>query len=527
MQEPSYPLTSLEARLTVHYRCRCGQEVVLRPREHVYTAFFVLAGLIVVNLVITAFLWWQLSHLPRLHPAEPPIPTHSNPAQLSDPEAPDPGTVQPPADPIELSSSDSKASLVDSRESPSPLSSDDRASDNQGLEVGPSSDSASRRELTSPAIGAAELASGTSSTDSGAAQASSSEDQASANPAVRPVPQSFSLERPAQLHGLWLGILEERELEKEPEEWVAKLGIGRWGRPSSRAQARAWLEESERESWALDWIDSKEAAGFEPAPDAVTPRLTAISDSWEMVWGDLLDPGRVTAAQRVWVEEVAHLNENPTDWVFLVDVSLSMEKELGELIRCVGAFACATEQSTRVRWGWIAYRDESVGAQPLTSDLENFLNSLNRLEASAGGDVTEGVDRALFAALRVGGFDWRPQALHRFVLLGDAPPAYEKIASTRSLLAAAHQGPERFELVAFGIVRDDFADEVPGFRDFAAATEGRAVFARESERLTPQFWKLLLRPQTVIGGDEKFWELLPFSRQLAGPSRTRAGALQD
>ena len=49
--------------MTIQYRCRCGQEVILRPRESTYLVVAAILALCLVNAVFTGLLWWKLGGL--------------------------------------------------------------------------------------------------------------------------------------------------------------------------------------------------------------------------------------------------------------------------------------------------------------------------------------------------------------------------------------------------------------------------------------------------------------------------------
>ena len=161
-----------------------------------------------------------------------------------------------------------------------------------------------------------------------------------------------------------------------------------------------------------------------------------------------------------------------------------------------------------LRLGWVGYRDEVVDRTPLTSDRTVLVESLDRFRSEAGGDVPEALDEALFEAFRVGSFPWRPEARHRFVVIGDAPPPYDRIEGMIELARAAHDSPEAFVLDALGVLREEAEfPEVPGFRSLAEGTGGSVVFL-SPDRIEPETWWRLL-----IGDQSPTWDRAPSQRQ--------------
>ena len=67
--------TSLRERTRVsfHYRCRCGQEVVLRPREGMYLAIGALVGISLLNTILLFVLWGKVGEPAPLEPAAPTL----------------------------------------------------------------------------------------------------------------------------------------------------------------------------------------------------------------------------------------------------------------------------------------------------------------------------------------------------------------------------------------------------------------------------------------------------------------------
>ncbi|MFQ5655423.1 MAG: hypothetical protein ACE5GW_11930, partial [Planctomycetota bacterium] len=156
------------------------------------------------------------------------------------------------------------------------------------------------------------------------------------------------------------------------------------------------------------------------------------------------------------------------------------------------------------RWGWVGFRDEVVDRFALTADGDAFLATLQRWRCERGGDVPEGVDEALFEALRFDSFEWNPKARHIFLVIGDAPPPYERISGMVSLVEAAHASPEGFEVRCLGILREAWIEGVPGFQELADASGGMAIFEREGEPLLEAWWRLIVGSAAPAWGEGPF-----------------------
>jgi len=221
--------------------------------------------------------------------------------------------------------------------------------------------------------------------------------------------------------------------------------------------------------------------------------LTAIEAVWEARWSQLLDAVLGDPAT-TWRRAVAEARSpGPVDLVLLVDLSESMSEEIpalrASLARVVPPLLRARLD---LRMGWIGYRDEVVDREDLGALSGALLPSFERWRCEGGGDVPEGVDEALFEALRVGGFEWRTGAEHRLLVLGDAPPPYERIADLVELGRAAHSAPERFTIDTVGLIREPERPEVPGFRSLAKMAGGEARFLPSGAIEDSILWELLL-----------------------------------
>jgi hypothetical protein len=184
--------------------------------------------------------------------------------------------------------------------------------------------------------------------------------------------------------------------------------------------------------------------------------------------------------------------DSAVDLVLRIDLTESMAAEV-DAARGALREMLPELLSARPGWrcGWIGYRDEVVDRCPLTDEAPLLLASFDRWRCEAGGDVPEGLDEALFEAFRVGALPWRAGAQHRFIVLGDSPPPYDRIAEMVELARSAHGAPERFTVDCLGILREEEWEEVPGFRDLAEATAGSCRFVPEGSEIAGHWWSLL------------------------------------
>ena len=124
-----------------------------------------------------------------------------------------------------------------------------------------------------------------------------------------------------------------------------------------------------------------------------------------------------------------HLGFDGRDWVFVIDTTGSMSSSIAD----VKAEAVAIAERMLLddpfgieprRVALVEYRDHSDPfasrlVVPLTDDLQAFVDGVNTLVASGGGDYPEAVYSGLFTAFNE--LDWRLNASKVAILIGDAP----------------------------------------------------------------------------------------------------------
>ena len=173
-------------------------------------------------------------------------------------------------------------------------------------------------------------------------------------------------------------------------------------------------------------------------------------------------------------ELLAGLERDGLDLVLAVDTTRSMEAGLGDLKKACSWLLPAMQWGAEgVRIGLLTYKDKVSETHPLSeSPAEDLLPRILELKAVGGGDVPEGIDSALRAALELGRFAWRPSAAKRIVVIGDAPAYYSDLPAIESLVSACHE-QAGFIVHMIGIHPKE-GERVPFFERIAARGGGRS-----------------------------------------------------
>ena len=467
-------------RVSFHYRCRCGQEVVLRPREGMYLAIGALVGISILNTILLFILWGKLGEAPPADPRSGETdPSRQEASERTHP-AETPRAVDPPI-------SQNRGSTEAPPTRPAEVT-----------ETGESSEAAltSVSEVAPPA------------------------EPLSPPPTPTPPPAPEVLElRLDRPEGLELPLLAQL-LDEFPvgtlDRTLLLLAVCRWGEDLSirgsdllRAESPLLFEALSPSEGPTDsrLLLRRTIDPGHPRDRAVRGELAALDQVWESRWRTILERARSDPSHG-WRTAVGKAGgEGPVDLVLLVDLSESMVDEIDALrssLRAMVPELLTARPSFRL--GWVGYRDEVVDRLSLTSDPSVLVESFDRFRCEGGGDVPEALDEALFEAFRVGSFPWRPEARHRLVVVGDAPPPYERIEGMIELARAAHESPEAFTLDALGVLREEEFPRVPSFLDLAEATAGEALFLRPHQIVPESWWRLL------IGESSPAWQRAPSQR---------------
>lgn len=165
------------------------------------------------------------------------------------------------------------------------------------------------------------------------------------------------------------------------------------------------------------------------------------------------------------------------DLALVIDTTGSMGDEMAYLQAELDSIVSRLRRDAGnldLRIGVIVYRDEGddyvVRSTPLTGDIRSVRSTLARQEAGGGGDMPEAVDRAMASAEQM---QWRPGAAKALLLVADAPPHEEALASTlASTQRLRSRGVQIVPVAASGV--EDSAQYM--MRTMAALTQGRYIF---------------------------------------------------
>jgi Mg-chelatase subunit ChlD len=136
------------------------------------------------------------------------------------------------------------------------------------------------------------------------------------------------------------------------------------------------------------------------------------------------------------------------------------------------------------RVGLITYDDKAHGILGLGRGQRRLREALARIETRGGGDVPEGVDKALAGALSANA-GWRREAERVVVIVGDAPPRVSDQATAVQLARAkANEGFRVHAVMCRG--------RVPQLAEIARAGGGAAIeLGADASTLLAQFFELV------------------------------------
>ena len=219
------------------------------------------------------------------------------------------------------------------------------------------------------------------------------------------------------------------------------------------------------------------AVSLYPAFDGVSgpTKVSVISSAGN--GNRVLNLGKTGGASIVIKLPGAGRSVSAMDVVLVIDTTGSMSDEMEYLQAELDAIVARLKReggNLDLRIGLIVYRDEDddyvVRSSPLTTNIGAVRDMLSRQAAGGGGDIPEAVDRAMIAAETM---QWRPEAAKALILVADAPPHKEGLAST--LEAAQNLRSRGVQIVPVGASGvEDTAQYV--MRTMAAMTQGRYVF---------------------------------------------------
>lgn len=137
--------------------------------------------------------------------------------------------------------------------------------------------------------------------------------------------------------------------------------------------------------------------------------------------------------------EIRELNQKGLDIVLCLDQTSSMGAVIEETKNRIDVLVtCVREVVKDHRVGLVTYDDGVKVQVQLTPDVGRLREALQKVRAEGGGDLPEGVDKALQAALKPE-FGWRSKSVRTVVVLGDAPPHEPDVEPTKALLKELRQ----------------------------------------------------------------------------------------
>ncbi len=175
----------------------------------------------------------------------------------------------------------------------------------------------------------------------------------------------------------------------------------------------------------------------------------------------------------------------PLDLLFILDTTGSMGEEIQRLratIELINLNLSSLSSRPRVRFGLVQYRDRGddyvTQTVPFTEDLDAFQASLDRVEASGGGDDPEDLQAALQEAMRM---SWSREGVRLAFVITDAAPHLD-YGEEYTYLDAAHEARARgIKIFGVGTGGLDLAGEYV-LRQVAQYTSARYIFLTYGER---------------------------------------------
>ncbi len=153
------------------------------------------------------------------------------------------------------------------------------------------------------------------------------------------------------------------------------------------------------------------------------------------------------------------------------------------------------------RLGLVTYDDGLKVFEPLTPQVGRLRATLERVQAAGGGDVPEGVDKALEATCKPE-FGWRRDAAKAVIIVGDAPPHDADVPST---VERARAMKDKLGIVTHAVSTGGVA--VAELGQIAEGGGGRALLLAEPARLVSEVL-LLIFGESLRPAMERFVPIL-------------------
>jgi hypothetical protein len=252
------------------------------------------------------------------------------------------------------------------------------------------------------------------------------------------------------------------EIERREEDERAESSA------NTRASVAVFLTAA-REFHSSSRIDTIERALAGKQDDARVEFATAWSQ------GEKSAQELARRAPDLWAHRstLEKLESGIVDVALLIDSTESMDAVLPDVQSTLAWMLPALAWvGPQLRFGLVSYKDdveEVVSLSPAPD--RDIVPRILAIRASGGGDVPEGVHRAVSRGLLLGEFPWRDDADRHLVIIGDQIPPYDEIAPLESLAKSARsQG--RYQLHALYPPGEDAVTAI--FRDLARAGGGRS-----------------------------------------------------
>ncbi len=176
----------------------------------------------------------------------------------------------------------------------------------------------------------------------------------------------------------------------------------------------------------------------------------------------------------------------PLDLLFILDTTGSMGEEIARLkntIEIINANLAVLTPKPDIRYGMVLYRDKDDDYRtrtiPFTSDLEQFRQALQPVEAQGGGDTPEDLQAALETAVKT--MDWNPDGIRLGFIITDAAPHLDYGQSYTYINAVKDAKQKAIKFFTVGTGGLDIAGEYV-LRQIAQFTYGKYIFLTYGER---------------------------------------------
>lgn len=179
-------------------------------------------------------------------------------------------------------------------------------------------------------------------------------------------------------------------------------------------------------------------------------------------------------------------DEAAVDILFILDTTGSMGEEINQLkatLEIIHYNLISIIPKVNIRFGLVLYRDKRdnyvTRSVPLTTDVDSFLQELNKVGADGGGDRPEDLQAALDEAIH--NISWNPEAIRLGFIITDAPPHLDYAQEYTYADAAKDANQQGIKLFSVGTGGLDIAGEYV-LRQISQLTYAKYIFLTYGER---------------------------------------------